>query len=606
MARPPRDGDFYINNANQDFWLRENGAWVRKGNIRDEGTSGLVGVQPILNLGFAQASAVQRIRLLAPGAQAMGFATAVAVDRIRQLSASMTLGYGMLSPLDRLRAVAAAIDVGMGLAAVADAIPSAVINLAAAMGFGSIVSPVVVGRERDLVAPMNFGSDVSAVLVLRVRQLTASMALGVDETAAIQQIKAVAASMAMGYDETVALQRIRALTSSIAVGYSEAAAVTRSRQLTDSVAMGFLQTSAIQQIKAVTASLAMGYSEAAAVTRIRQLTDSVAMGFAQASTVSLTAPSGNVVIGLSVSPFTLWYDSNLSLLTTSWTVPAASIQAIEFSPDKSLLVIATSSALFRYDMTGATPVYKGAMTSPPAWAHISALAFSADSTRLAVVDSQLSPFTWVFNTSTWTTVTAPTGPTGTGVAFNGAGASKIAAPISSPVTLKLFDTPGMTASATQPGTQPTLSNAYSNIDFSPDGNYLAANGVASPSPMRVWQMSALSAPLANPASMPHASDSVIGKALRWNAQSTKFAVCDNFGTYGYRVSGTTVTQDQTISTIQAVAPAYRSDGAKLYLLNASAPRFQVFSISGNTYTADTNPTSQPASGSSPNCIATSL
>jgi hypothetical protein len=30
------DGDFYIDTSNQDFWLRESGAWVRKGNVRDD------------------------------------------------------------------------------------------------------------------------------------------------------------------------------------------------------------------------------------------------------------------------------------------------------------------------------------------------------------------------------------------------------------------------------------------------------------------------------------------------------------------------------------------------------------------------------------------
>ena len=32
------DGDFYIDVSNQDFYLRESGAWVLKGNIRVDPT----------------------------------------------------------------------------------------------------------------------------------------------------------------------------------------------------------------------------------------------------------------------------------------------------------------------------------------------------------------------------------------------------------------------------------------------------------------------------------------------------------------------------------------------------------------------------------------
>lgn len=440
--RPPRDGDFYINNANQDFWLRENGVWVRKGNIRDEGSTGLVGITPILTQGFTQSAQVDRWRYLAPAAEGYGFNMAVTVDQIRQ-----------------------------------------------------------------------------------VHDLAASMALG--------------------------------------------------------------------------------YNEAAVVQRIRNLTDASALGFSQAVTLT-HAGQGHVVIGLASSPWALFYDSNLALMTPSWTLPSEGVKAVEFSPDKSLLVLVTTSALFRYDMTSGTPVYLGAFPSPPAWAHLEALAFSADSTRLAVIDSQLSPYCWVYNTSTWASVTAPTILSGSqAVAFNGTAANKIAVLQGSVPNLKLFDTPGMGASATQPGNQPT--GTKFPLDFSPDGAYVAINGSATPSDFRIYQMSSLASPLANPAAMPHDGAGQTGKSIRWNHAGTKLTVCDVFGTYCYRVSGTTITQDQTINfnVIAGVSPAYKGDDTKLFLTNAgSAPRFQVFSISGNVYTADSNPASQPATD--PLCIATSL
>src|ERR1035437_6855901 len=193
---------------------------------------------------------------------------------------------------------------------------------------------------------------------------------------------------------------------------------------------------------------------------------------------------GYVVLGLGASPWVLFYNSALKLITNPpWTTPSAAVYVVEFSPDGRLLVIATLTAIYRYDMTSGVPVYLGAMTSPPAWGEINTISFSADSSRMSVSDYGTSPWAWVYNTSTWATVTAPTGAGTYTCDFDGTASAHVAEcyNASAPI-LKLFDTPGMGASATQPGGIPSNVGA---LIFSPAGDYLAVNGGASPSPFRI-------------------------------------------------------------------------------------------------------------------------
>jgi len=314
------------------------------------------------------------------------------------------------------------------------------------------------------------------------------------------------------------------------------------------------------------------------------------------ATFPTPAPPGSnkkLVLGLGASPWVLWYDENLLNISAPATGPMAEVSVITFSPDGNLCVIATATALYRYDTSGGTPTYMGAFPSPPAWGHIEDLTFSPDGSRLVVTDSQLSPYCWVYNTSTWASTTAPSSAAGSTVtSWVG---TKLAMALGGPIEIRLRDTPAMTASASQPGTQPSV-GAWANVAISPDGVYLAAHASADPAGLRVWQMSSLSAPLSNPGTMPFANSASKGKSIAWNPSSTKFILSELYGSSIYNVSGTSITLDTQLNynALGALAGVWRKDGAKLFLASqGGAPRFSVYTVSG--WSKDANPATQPAS-----------
>ena len=504
-AEPIADGSFHIQRNNQDFWLREEGAWVRKGNIRDEGPP-LIGISPVINLGYAMGAAVTRTRFLGSVAHDLGITMLAAIDLVREIEASSVYGF---------------------------------------------VMSVAVTHEREEV------------------QITTAMDMGL------------------------------AMTSTL----------SRTTQLSDAMSLGFaMDAILLMRIRLLVASMSMGYAQASALSRTTELTDAMSVGYAMAAAISHATPAlpKFLVLGLSVSPWTLWYDGNLDAMSTPAGSPTSAVVHAIASPDGNLLVIATSAALFRFDTSVTPPVYMGAFPSPPAWTSIKAVEFNAAGTRLAVIDSAVSPFCWVYDTATWTTVTAPT----TGIAVNiasiawdGTANSKIAAGRTS-ASIRTFDTPGMAISGTQPGTQPSVS-AWTNVQFSPNGSYLAGNGGATPSPMRVWQMSSLAAPLANPGTMPANNSANTHGALVWNPAGTKFFLGDIFGCSIYNVSGTTVSLDTRFDyNVKAGGYAvWKRDGTKLFATRQSAtPLFFVKIVSG--WTDDTTPSTQPAAN--PSCIASNI
>jgi len=302
-----------------------------------------------------------------------------------------------------------------------------------------------------------------------------------------------------------------------------------------------------------------------------------------------------LVLGIGASPWVLWYDENLVNISAPSPGPVAPPVRVVFSPDGNLCVIATASVIYRYDTSGGTVTYLGAFPSPPAWSGIKDVVFNAAGTRLMVVDSAVSPYVWVYNTATWTTVTAPTSGIGAGSlvgAFDGT-ANSMAAIGTGVVDIHLFDTPGMTVSATQLGTQPSV-GAWQAGEFSPDGAYFAVNASGSPSPMRVWKMSSRSAPLANPGTMPADNSSNNAGSLVWNPSGTKFFLGEPFGTSIYNVSGTSVTLDTQFdyNLIGGGYAVWKRDGTKLYMTHrGGTPRFFVKTVAG--WTADTNPAVQP-------------
>lgn len=197
-----KDGDFYINNSNQDFYLRENGVWVRKGNIRDEGSTGLVGVAPVLGMGFTLGAQVTRTRFLGSISHDIGFDLAAAVSRIRDIQSPLDFGVAITATIDRIRQCAAASNLGFSLDVAVDVISALTIEAAFDQGF-----------------------TLSATLE-RVRELATDDLFGFSLAAAIDRIKALSASNAEGFSLAVTMQRIRLLTASPGLGFALSSTVT--------------------------------------------------------------------------------------------------------------------------------------------------------------------------------------------------------------------------------------------------------------------------------------------------------------------------------------------------------------------------------------------
>lgn len=200
FAGQPLIGQFYIQKENQDFWLYElvDGVpqWVRKGNIRDEGTSGIVGVQPNIALGFAQeVIALDRWKILPSVTMLLGADEAVAkLERIMLLPpAGNTSGFDMSADVRRIRQV----------------LP---------------------------VGPMSLGFDAEATFG---QFLQVSMTFGVSQQQAfIKYLQA--SSTSAGFTQAITLLRIKAIAASMALGSSQATAVTRTRLLGSvAVSLGF-------------------------------------------------------------------------------------------------------------------------------------------------------------------------------------------------------------------------------------------------------------------------------------------------------------------------------------------------------------------------------
>lgn len=232
---PPVIGNFYIQNDNQDFWLYELRAdgtpgWVRKGNIRDEGTGGLVNVPPVVAHGFDQEvtrldlwrylpdeatptnsdlgfitdiAALDRIRYLGGVPIDIGFMVPVpVVQRIRFLTQSHALGFTTTLQLTRSIQLAAAMSLGFTMAAGADA--STIHYLTSNQSSGFTIGALSLQRSRELtaafalgysqvqgfqkflVASPSLGFNMSAPTLLKIKQLVAAMALGYDQTNTVQ------------------------------------------------------------------------------------------------------------------------------------------------------------------------------------------------------------------------------------------------------------------------------------------------------------------------------------------------------------------------------------------------------------------------------------
>lgn len=194
-------GSFYINNSNQDFYLKElvNGvpAWVRKGNIRDDGTTGVLTVSPIIAVGFDFNAVVQRYRFLAPASSDLGFALSTAVERIRYLASAMDFGFAALTTLTgELFLGPLTFDVGLAQASLL--LTDVRITATMDMGMTETVTP----QLWHMLTP-SIDMGMTETVLFQVN-LAASMAMGVSQASAIE-VALSASSMAVGFSMTATL-----------------------------------------------------------------------------------------------------------------------------------------------------------------------------------------------------------------------------------------------------------------------------------------------------------------------------------------------------------------------------------------------------------------
>ena len=237
----PYPGQFYIQNDNQDFWMYElNGGvyrWVRKGNIRDEGSTGIVSVQPNLGHGFNMAvTALDRIMYLGTIAQDVGYSLDVAeLLRIRLITTAMSLGYSEAAAITLTKQIImTASDLGISMQALVHTDASGLVELGTvAVGLG-FDQATMVDRLVSLAAAMNVGYSQSNALTILHYLGNVDIAIGAAQAASLSLTVPIVASMALGFANSTTLSRVIAIPgSSHSLGYDQAQTISHSTAVTE-------------------------------------------------------------------------------------------------------------------------------------------------------------------------------------------------------------------------------------------------------------------------------------------------------------------------------------------------------------------------------------
>lgn len=352
------NGSFYIQKNNQDFWLKigtpgqRDGLWTRMGNIRDDGASGIVNIQPIVQMGFLQDSTLFRIRYI-DAAEDFGFLQDTALTRTRLLTIAEAFGYDTAVQLDRSRSIVAAMNFGFNEAAASiryNLLPAT----AFAMGFdssspaiGSLrflsASPalgfneaVQLDRSRAIAASMGLGFNMAADVRATSLLITAPFQLGFDEAAAITHniIVPISASFAYGFD----FSPIFFAPTISSLGFNMAAAIAKSRAISASFGLGFSQANVVQLQEPLTASFAEGFSLAAALSFGGDLLLSMGYNKIQPTSIggTLNYTGGGAALSQVADGMTTTYAADAGGLTSGTSGTAV---AYDFGSAKSIAQI---------------------------------------------------------------------------------------------------------------------------------------------------------------------------------------------------------------------------------------------------------------------------
>lgn len=590
-----RDGATYINDANQDYWIRDHGVWLRLGNIRDEGPPGIITLPPpVTNLGFDMGAVVTRTRFLGSVADDLGFSLTAVVSRIRLLNASMQFGFNQTVHVDRVRAVLVNFAMGHNVNAAVIHVPAVIIEAAMDLGF---TQDAAVLRERWIAASLALGFDASAT-VARVRDISVAFDVGSDEAAVVDRIRLLAASLAVGFDESAIVSRIRPVTAAFDVGYGQASAADRIKSISAAHALGYDEAAVVAKIRPIAAAMAMGYAEAAALARIRLLSSAMSYGYAQANALThLNTQSGYLITaGVNLSTSNAYfkiYDGSYTTVTNPAGVPtgAATIGCCAISNDKTKFAISTGADVIVISLaSGFSTIHtiSGILS-----ANNGTLSWSPDDSRLLIVNNGVVA---IYNTSTWTTVTAPSVASSAASAGDwspGTG-SRIAIVCSLTPFVREFDTATM-AGVTNPSSQPGSAPSNASVRYSPNGKFLAVSGS---SVLFVYDRTNSMAKLTDPATLPSGGAGGRRCSINWKSDDSRVTIGTNAAPrlWSYTISGTTITKEADAATI----PGGNSTGGKFtesathcVALSNTAPKLLKYTVSAGSWVKDTDITTQP-------------
>lgn len=286
-----------------------------------------------------------------------------------------------------------------------------------------------------------------------------------------------------------------------------------------------------------------------------------------------------------VAPYFRIYDSAGTLQSAPATMPSAVTKAVAISPDGQYFALATASAVLLYSFGASAIAYLGAIVSPPAWAAISDVAFSPDSSKLSVCDNSLAPYVWIFDVATRTALTAPAPGQATNLARWKADGSQIVLGMVAAPYVKVFNTSNMAAAGTQPTTLPT--GEIRALDYAPDGSLLAAvmaSGEVTIYNAATWVVKFGPAPVGVGGIFAHPREAV------FSPDSKRLAICGSVSPFlaTFTISAGTPSQDAAPPNPGDSASAcyFSANSAALYLATNSNV-IQKYTISGNTYAMST-------------------
>lgn len=325
------------------------------------------------------------------------------------------------------------------------------------------------------------------------------------------------------------------------------------------------------------------------------VTDSLIAGGAFYSTdaIDLIAVVGQD-LGTGVTFAKVYDTSTYTPVTFSGTLPSGLLGCATFSPNKTMLAINNASNVFIYDIVDNVPTYNRTLSGAVA-ANAAHLSWSPDGSRLMCVSAATLK---IYNTSTWTTVTNPTGaensdlvsgdwsPAGDYLAFGyNANAGD---------EVRLYDA-GTFAAATNPASQPGAN--VTTVRFSPDGNWLAVNFTTT-NVFRVYDKSNSWAALSNPSTVPTGTPGGRRASIGWGPSSDRVVIHTNATPFvwSYTRSGTTLTKETSPSVTpssNSAVGAYDPTGAKYLASSGADPRLLKYTVSG--WSKDTDIAYQPPS-----------